>query len=327
MRAVQLASLQELATPLRGLRVLLFGFSGQGFPGGDGAREAVDVLGQVGVRTVYTYDGDPDRSEKLAAGYDVGIVTNTRIGMLVAAGDQVWDAAERTAWWFWDLRPGIVGSPLRGRADRVFLSYSGDWKAPNGDTYSPSQWADAVGCPVSYCPQGTSLREPIRGTDGDRVLFVGDLANPTYHRGRAVLCKALSARVLNMKDRTKRLAVEAMLPTLYRSSRYVLSTSPKAPGYTSVRTYSILACGGLMLVEYFPGAEKLFRNGEHAIFFDSAEELKAQLAILDEREDERQRIADAGRELHARTHTVAHRVLSICREMAGVSEGFSGFLC
>ncbi len=326
MRDAQLASLAPLAAPLKGLRVLYWGGSGRGFPGGDGPIEATEVLPAVGVDLVYTHEGDPAQSEKLSWYYDVAIITNTRTAALMAADRRIWTAGKRTAWSFWDLRPGDVGAPLRGKPDRVFLSYSGPWTSPRGDVYEPAQWAAALGCPVSYCPQGTSLREPLRTPDGPRVLFVGDLSNPTYHRGRSELCKSVSARVMNFRDRPGRLALEGRLPELYRSARYVLSASPLAPGYTSVRTYSILACGGLMMLHRFPGAERLFRDGEHAVFFDTADELKARLEELDGDPAKRDAIADAGRLIHATRHTVAHRVLSICREMMGVSEGFSGWL-
>lgn len=327
MRAAQIESLRELGAPLRGLRVLLFGFSGKGFPGGDGAREAVEVLPHAGVNAVYTFEGDPELEQKLDAGpYDVAIISNTRVGAILGMGDPIWRAAHRKAWWFWDLRPGSVGSALRGLPDRVFLSYSGPWRSPKGEAYEPEQWAHALGCPVSYCPQGSPLREPVRRPDGPRVVFIGDIHNPTYHRGRGELCKAVSARVVNAKDRPGRLAIEAQMPELYRSSRYVLSMSPLAPGYTSVRTYSILGCGGLMVLHEFPGADRLYRDGEHAVFFEGVEDLKESLARLDDDEDARERIAMAGRLLHARKHTVAHRVLSICGEMMGTSEGFSGWL-
>jgi spore maturation protein CgeB len=151
-------------------------------------------------------------------------------------------------------------------------------------------------------------------------VFVGDVANATYHQGRAAICRELGATVINSRDRAGRLAVEARMPALYRTARYVLSMSPRAPAYTSVRTYSILACGGLMLLHRFPDADRLFRDGEHAILFNKASELRGRIEELDQDEARRERIAAAGRELHASKHTVTHRVLSICRTMTGIAE-------
>ncbi len=315
MPTPQPEGLAALASPLRGLRVLLYGFSGAGFPGGDGAREAAATLPLAGVDTVYTYATDPELRDKLAGRYDVAIVTNTRIAELLAAPARLWQAGERTALWFWDLRPGSVGAPLRGRVGRVFLSFDGPWIDPAGRSYAPAQWADALGCPVGYAPQASPLRAPVAVPGAPRIVFVGDVANQTYHRGRAELCRAIGATVVNARERSARLEVEGKMPGLYSSARYVLSVSPAAPGYTSVRTYSILACGGLMLLRRFPGSDSLFRDGEHAIVFDEPADLLPRLAELDADPEARARIAAAGRRLHAERHTVAHRVIQICREM------------
>lgn len=317
MRAQQLESLAAQADSLRGARVLLFGCSGAGFPGGDGALEAADLLPQLGVQLEYTHARDALASQKLAKNYDVAIVTNTRIAELLQADTRLWSAGKQTALWFWDLRGGAVGAALRDRVGHAFLSFNGPWVSPEGAVFEPAQWRAALGCPVGYAPQASPLREPRPGGDAPRVVFVGDTANQTYHAGRAELCRELGATVVNARVREKRLAIEADLPRLYPSARYVLSTSPRAPGYTSVRTYSILACGGLLLLHRFPGAEKLFVDGEHAVFFDTAEELKAKLTELDQDPERRARIALAGRLLHATRHTLAHRVVSIARQVLG----------
>jgi len=326
MRELLLRTAGERAAPLRGLRVLLYGFSGRGFPGGDGVAEAVEILPLLGVEAVYTHESDPELPGKLEGTYDVAIICNTRIGALLAAPRRLWKAAPVRSLWFWDLRPGSVGAPLAGLVDRVFLAYRGRWTAPNGAIYDPAQWASELRCPVSYAPQGTSLRTPDRQPGHPRIAFVGDVANQTYHTGRAELCRTVGAVVMNRKAREDRLALEARLPEIYRSSRYVLSTSPRAPGYTSVRTYSILACGGLLALHRFPDCERLFEDGKHAVLFDTPSELIERLKVLDGDDYARDQIADAGRELHAGRHTITHRILGICREALGIDMEFPGWL-
>lgn len=310
-------SLAELAAPLRGLRVLLVGLSGRGFPGGDGAAEALEALPSVGVEFEYSHGTDPALSDKLGRNYDVAIIANTRIGAMLQADRRIWTAARQTVYWFWDLRAGSVGAQLRGRVSHVFLTYNGRWLSPEGVIYDPAQWAAVVGCKVGYAPQASPLRTPAQAPRGPRIVFVGDTANRTYHQGRGELCRTLGATVINAKKREERLKIEAQLPTLYPSARYVLSTSPLAPGYTSVRSYSVLACGGLMLLQRFPGCEELFKDGEHAVLFDKPADLLPRLAELDQDASARARIAGAGRLLHATQHTLSHRVLSICRQVVG----------
>jgi hypothetical protein len=299
------------------LRVLLCGLSGRGFPAGDGAAEAVALLPRLGVEIEYSHGTDPALGDKLCKQYDIAIIANTRIGAMLQADRRIWTAAKQTAYWFHDLRPSSVGAPLRGRVSHVFLTYKGRWLSPEGVIYDSTQWGAATGAKVGYAPQASPLRTPTPAPGGPRIVFVGDLANRTYHQGRGELCRRLGVEVVNAKKREERLAIEARLPTLYPSARYVLSTSPLAPGYTSVRSYSILACGGLMLLQRFPGAEELFTDGENAVLFDKPADLLPRLAELDQDEAARQRIAAAGRLLHATNHTLSHRVLTICRQVVG----------
>ncbi len=318
MREVLRSSLLAQAEPLRGLRVLLYGFSGRGFPGGDGVAEAVDELPAAGVQAVYTHALDPERETKLAEPHDVRIICNTRIGELLRGPVELWKRSARRVLWFWDLRPGSVGAALYGSVDAVALSFNGRWHSPAGDVYEPAQWGRALSCPVYYCPQAAPLREPVDELGAPDVLFVGDLQNGTYHLGRRALVQALGATVLNAKQRPDRLAIEARLPTLYRSAGFSLSTSPLAPGYTSVRSYSILACGGTMLLQRFPGVERLFEHGCDALLFDTAAEANELVERYGADSAARRRVADAGRLLHASRHTVAHRIVSLCREVLGV---------
>jgi hypothetical protein len=317
MKHLLTKSLAELAEPVRGASVLLWGFSGRGFPGGDGVAEAIRVLPAAGINATYTNEIDPHLGDKLAQRYDVSIVCNTRVGAVLKYDPRVWTCARNSVYWFWDLRPGGVAKPLAGKPTHVFLSYNGEWTAPNGARFSPQQWREHLGCWVGYCPQGAPTRTPVRTAHGDRVVFVGDLSNGTYHRGRREIADAVGARVVNARQRPQRLAIEAKMPTLYRGARYCLSMSPLAPGYTSVRTYSILACGGLMALHRFPGAERIFTDGENAMLFDDVDELRSRLRELDDDEPERERIADNGRRLHSTRHTVAHRVVDICRQVSG----------
>jgi hypothetical protein len=98
MKDLQASSLAELAKPLRGLSVLLYGFSGEGFPSGDGAREAARVLPAAGVKATYSHATDPDLDDKFSARYDVAIITNTRTPELAVSNPRLWACSSSRAW-------------------------------------------------------------------------------------------------------------------------------------------------------------------------------------------------------------------------------------
>lgn len=320
-------TLAELARDVRGMRVILIGFSRDGFPSGDGANEAAAELPLAGVSCVRTHAGDPELLSKLSDRYDVAITMNTRVKEVLTLPRETWSCADQSVYWYWDIRPGGVVAPLRGKFQHVFTVHYGDWKDDRGKQHAPSAFGLSLGCPVRYCPQGAPLREPELREGAPRVLFVGHIDRRSlHHRSRGPVCQELGAKVVDARPYDKRVLIERRLPHLYRSSRYVLSLSPLIAGYTSVRTFSILACGGLMVLHKYPGSERLFRDGEHAILFDDVQQVKARLKKLDNEPETRRRIADNGRRLHAERHTVAHRVLSICRQVAGVDKGFCGWL-
>ena len=215
MRDAYLASVEAWARPLRGLRVLLWGFSGRGFPGGDGVAEAVATLPGAGIDAVYTHGKDQEVNEKLAKTYDVVITCNTRIGELLKAPRRLWACGGQTAHWFWDLRPGRVVHSLAGRVDRVFISHNGPWVSPQGEQYDPRQWSALLGVPVGYAPQASPTRTPVRDEpDPPRVVFVGDQGNKTYHQGRREICIGLNATVMNSAKRPKRLEIESRMPCI-----------------------------------------------------------------------------------------------------------------
>jgi hypothetical protein len=62
------------------------------------------------------------------------------------------------------------------------------------------------------------------------------------------------------------------------------------------RTFEIPACGSFMLAERSAAHERLFRDGEEAVFFDDDAELLKKVRYYQQRPIERNRIAKAGRQ-------------------------------
>lgn len=79
----------------------------------------------------------------------------------------------------------------------------------------------------------------------------------------------------------------------------------------SNRMWKILGCGGFYLGAWVPGIEQFAVGGEHCAWYrDAADAAKLARRYLDA-EDERARIASAGREHALAAHTYAHRLRMI----------------
>ncbi len=63
----------------------------------------------------------------------------------------------------------------------------------------------------------------------------------------------------------------------------------------TTRVFEIPACGSVLLSERTPAVERLFRENEEAVYFDSATELVAKARALLRRADQGRAIAEAGR--------------------------------
>lgn len=62
------------------------------------------------------------------------------------------------------------------------------------------------------------------------------------------------------------------------------------------RTFEIPACGAFMLAERSPAHERLFKDGEEAVYFDSIEDLYEKVSYYLQHDDARERIRRAGLE-------------------------------
>jgi Glycosyl transferases group 1 len=319
--ATALIELGPQAQSLGPLRLLLCGFC----RGHVGVAQACEVMRRVGVHARHIVQ--PTVDEIHSFNPHVLIAYSTRPPALATLARNIRAINCRRALWFCDLRPPNVASLIRGSFDGIFLPWTGRFHNPSlqlGDCHVEA-WNKLCHARCWYMPQAAELREVTPSpTHAHSVVFVGDLALPC-HRGRQKLCRAVGAKVINAREGRARAEIYRASPMLYASSGFCLSTSPLADGYTSNRTYNITGCGGLLLLQRFPDADRLFTHGEHALMFDTSSEATALIERFRGDEQERSRLKFAGWKLASRKHTWAHRLLNIASNVMGTDSTFWGF--
>ena len=108
---------------------------------------------------------------------------------------------------------------------------------------------------------------------------------------------------------------EAMV-RIFNQSKIVLNVpvGGVTSGNLPHRVFEALACGSLLFTNAVPGLAELFTDREHLVCYDVGTALGELLAYYLEHEDEREAIAEAGRQEVLAKHTVRHRVERILKE-------------
>ncbi|MBV9124102.1 MAG: glycosyltransferase [Planctomycetes bacterium] len=103
----------------------------------------------------------------------------------------------------------------------------------------------------------------------------------------------------------------------YSASRVVFNRSVRED--VNMRVFEALACGSLLVTNDLSGHGQadLFRAGEHLVTYRDEEELLDRIAYYLAHEDERERIAAAGRAAVLRGHTYAHRMQALLAVTSG----------
>jgi glycosyl transferase family 1 len=87
--------------------------------------------------------------------------------------------------------------------------------------------------------------------------------------------------------------------------------------YFSNRTWLTLGCGGFLLTRYVEGLEEYFNNHEHLVWFNSIDECLELIRDYLPKEDERRRIAQAGRDYVHTYHTFRHATAEMVAKAFG----------
>lgn len=222
-----------------------------------------------------------------------------------------------------DLRMGVVPWVVDiGRAcDRTVMQIDGG---------SLVKAYENAGCKnIGYWPAGTDpeIYGPRKVKDRDlAVVFMGTLGSPRtfeWYDGRRKLVETLANAGNSVHvfgggwDKVKHPRVHCYryvgsdgFSQACSRSQIALGYSAKdVPGYTSwPRVLNSMVCGTFYLTRYFVGLEKTFQRGVHLDWFKSIPEAVEKVHYYLNHEDERDRIARAGRAEVLRNHTWDKRI-------------------
>lgn len=76
----------------------------------------------------------------------------------------------------------------------------------------------------------------------------------------------------------------------------------------NMRTFEVMATGTMLLTNWIPTIEELFKDGEHLVLYRSPEEMIEKVNYYLKHDDERERIAQAGYEEVIAKHTIQARI-------------------
>jgi hypothetical protein len=297
---------------------------GSQFPLWKGIEQAVNELNREGMEVKYiSIDASSNEQARLAYwNPDCLIVVNTADKKIEKwKGNMEMFDCPKCLWWN-DLRPGEGKSNLAGMFDNVFLCFEGGVEYP----YRWEEWRENTKAYIRYMPQGSVINPELCKRDflwGS--IFIGDTANKKYHTDRAEIIEAFNVKIVNEKERDKRIVVEKESREYYRRAKFCWSVSPYVSGYTSLRTYNILAYGGLALIKNFPNLDKLFEDGKHVLIFKDRAEASRKIVEF-ENSKFSEKIRRAGWRRQQVKHTVLYRLQNIMSNALGWDDTFWGYL-
>lgn len=222
------------------------------------------------------------------------------------------DTKGKIGLWQCDLRKTDEIAKPRIKIDYTFLcnsEYIPDYKKHYGETY--------------YMPQ-CGLDRPIiqgRAIDWD-ISFIGNFSS-LWHHNRSEIIEALKSEFSVKIIAGERFTKDS--GWIYQQSPFNLSISLPVGGYTSNRTYNILASGGFCLINYFPEIEKLFENHKHLVWFKTPREAVELVDYYYKHPAEYEAIKREGFKLYNSKHTAERRLSNMFEIMSGKTNEFQGY--
>jgi hypothetical protein len=226
--------------------------------------------------------------------------------------------------WYGDLRPVMEYVP--GGVDRLFMCWNKSYKE-----YDLEKWSDKFKAPHSFMMNSAAPNPKIHSFNPNKdipIVFIGTAYLTKLWSYRREFLSKIPVQVYAGGQRKERVAISDQAGKLYRSYHFCLATSPSVPGLQSDRLFVIMACGGLALVDWFDGVDRVFTPGKHILTFNThdSDDAKRVVKRYMGQPELCEQIRMNGWKLQQSRHTTGHRILNMVDNLLTGSDKFWGWL-
>lgn len=242
----------------------------------------------------------------------------------------------KVVFWFADLR-GVEGEitaiPMKSPVvdtkeagkllDVIFVSNYGQLEA-----YKKAYGIDKVFYLPAACSDRTHNRR-LEVEDTHDIAFAGDMHPTVFHADRYKLL----SKIKNSYNFIGGTWDRADISTFYSMAKlsFVCDAVGGHPDlhpylYSSDRLFISGGCGSCMMVQKFPGLEKLIENHKHAVWFETEEELFHNIDYYLKEHDLRNLMRLNAYNLFHSKHSHKQRIINMLDIVEGKTEEFYGWL-
>ncbi|WP_347880498.1 CgeB family protein [Metabacillus flavus] len=147
------------------------------------------------------------------------------------------------------------------------------------------------------------------------ISFVGS-RDPGYYQKRRIALKAIKEKFSSSYKLSLNSSVFVNgLAEQYSKSKIVVNHTADTIKSLNMRIFEGMGCGALVITDFVPGQDQLFRDQEHYVLFKNHAELLEKIDYYLTHPKEAQKIASAGHLHLLSSHTYEHRAHEIFRHI------------
>ncbi len=192
-----------------------------------------------------------------------------------------------------------IRAEMARKFDYVFLA-----QEAHLDDFKREGIGNVAWLPLACSPELHDVPDQPRTID---VSFVGSLNDNTDPRRRRIL----EGVIERFPNNAVGMQWTDQMARTYAQSKIVVNAAIKRD--VNMRVFEALASGALLITDEADGLEALFIDGQHLVVYHNDDDLIDLIEYYLEHDDERERIAAAGRKLVYDRHTYDHRTDQLVR--------------